>query len=81
MTLKQLTRINLIKEIQDEMVDFYDIKVNETIVKQFLVEQIDDRKLDDPDWDGNFVFDTMEREDLVLFIKEMYEQIKNNLPE
>ena len=45
------------------------------------MEQIDDRKLDDPDWDGNFVFDTMEREDLVLFIKEMYEQIKNNLPE
>lgn len=76
-----MTRINLIKEIQDEMFDFYGRKVNETIVKQFLVEQIDDRKLDDPDWDGNFVFDTTEREDFILFIREMYEQIKNNLPE
>ena len=76
-----MTRINLIKEIQDEMFDFYGRKVNETIVKQFLVEQIDDRKLDDPDWDGNFVFDTTEREDFILFIREMYEQIKNKLPE
>jgi|TARA_R110002020_G_scaffold199986_1_gene402013 hypothetical protein len=76
-----MTRINLIKEIQDEMFDFYGRKVNETIVEQFLVEQIDDRKLDDPDWDGNFVFDTTEREDFILFIREMYEQIKNNLPE
>ena len=76
-----MTRINLIKEIQDEMFDFYGRKVNETIVEQFLVEQIDDRKLDDPDWDGNFVFDTTEREDFILFIREMYEQIKNSLPE
>lgn len=76
-----MTRINLIKEIQDEMFDFYGRKVNERIVEKFLVEQIDDRKLDDPDWDGNFVFDTTEREDFILFIREMYEQIKNNLPE
>ncbi len=65
-----MTRINLIKEIQDEMFDFYDMKVNETIVEQFLVEQIDDRKLDDPDWDGNFVFDTTEREDLYMFVSD-----------
>ena len=67
-----MTRINLIKEIQDEMFDFYGRKVNETIVKQFLVEQIDDRKLDDPDWDGNFVFDTTEREDLYMFVSDDY---------
>ncbi len=67
-----MTRINLIKEIQDEMFDFYDMKVNETIVEQFLVEQIDDRKLDDPDWDGNFVFDTTEREDLYMFVDDSY---------
>ena len=76
-----MTRINLIKEIQDEMFDFYDTKVNENLVEKFLVEQIDDRKLDDPDWDGNFVFDTTEREDFILFVREMYEQVKNNLPE
>ncbi len=72
MTLKQLTRINLIKEIQNEMFDFYDMKVNKTIVEQFLVEQIDDRKLDDPDWDGDFVFDTTEREDLYMFVSDDY---------
>ena len=65
-----MTRSNLIKEIQNEMFDFYDMKVNETIVEQFLVEQIDDRKLDDPDWDGNFVFDTTEREDLYMFVSD-----------
>ena len=67
-----MTRINLIKEIQDEMFDFYDMKVSETIIEQFLVEQIDDRKLDDPDWDGNFVFDTTEREDLYMFVNDSY---------
>ena len=67
-----MTRSNLIKEIQDEMFDFYDMKVSETIVEQFLVEQIDDRKLDDPDWDGNFVFDTTEREDLYMFVNDSY---------
>ncbi len=67
-----MTRINLIKEIQDEMFDFYDMKVSETIIEQFLVEQIDDRKLDDPDWDGNFVFDTTEREDLYMFVSDDY---------
>lgn len=67
-----MTRSNLIKEIQDEMFDFYDMKVSETIIEQFLVEQIDDRKLDDPDWDGNFVFDTTEREDLYMFVNDSY---------
>ena len=67
-----MTRSNLIKEIQDEMFDFYDMKVSETIIEQFLVEQIDDRKLDDPDWDGNFVFDTTEREDLYMFVNDTY---------
>ncbi len=67
-----MTRINLIKEIQDEMFDFYDMKVSENIIEQFLVEQIDDRKLDDPDWDGNFVFDTTEREDLYMFVSDDY---------
>lgn len=67
-----MTRSNLIKEIQDEMFDFYDMKVSETIVEQFLVEQIDDRKLDDPDWDGEFVFDTTEREDLYMFVNDDY---------
>ena len=67
-----MTRSNLIKEIQDEMFDFYDMKVSETIIEQFLVEQIDDRKLDDPDWDGNFVFDTTEREDLYMFVSDDY---------
>jgi len=67
-----MTRNNLIKEIQDEMFDFYDMKVSETIIEQFLVEQIDDRKLDDPDWDGNFVFDTTEREDLYMFVSDDY---------
>ncbi len=65
-----MTRINLIKEIQNEMFDFYDILIDKTIVEQFLVEQIDDRKLDDPDWDGNFVFDTTEREDLYMFVSD-----------
>ena len=54
------------------MFDFYDMKVSETIIEQFLVEQIDDRKLDDPDWDGNFVFDTTEREDLYMFVSDDY---------
>lgn len=67
-----MTRSNLIKEIQDEMFDFYDMKVSETIIEQFLVEQIDDRKLDDPDWDGKFVFDTTEREDLYMFVNDAY---------
>ncbi len=67
-----MTRINLIKEIQNEMFDFYDILIDKTIVEQFLVEQIDDRKLDDPDWDGNFVFDTTEREDLYMFVSDDY---------
>ena len=67
-----MTRINLIKEIQNEMFDFYDMKVSKTIIEQFLVEQIDDRKLDDPDWDGDFVFDTTEREDLYMFVNDDY---------
>jgi hypothetical protein len=67
-----MTRINLIKEIQNEMFDFYDMKVSKTIIEQFLVEQIDDRKLDDPDWDGDFVFDTTEREDLYMFVSDDY---------
>jgi hypothetical protein len=67
-----MTRINLIKEIQNEMFDFYDMKVSKTIIEQFLVEQIDDRKLDDPDWDGDFVFDTTEREDLYMFVDDSY---------
>jgi hypothetical protein len=54
--------------IKDEMKDFYDLMVSDDDVKDWLQSYHYDRIEDDPDYDGNFVFDTSEREDFYHYL-------------
>jgi len=61
----------LIEEIQNTMMDFYGLDVSEEVIKDFIQLYHYDRIEDDPDYDGNFCFDTGEREDLVYYLEEL----------
>jgi hypothetical protein len=57
-----------IQAIKDEMKDFYDLVVSDDDVNNWLQSYHYDRIEDDPDYDGNFVFDTGEREDFYHYL-------------
>jgi hypothetical protein len=59
-----------IQDIKDEMKDFYSLDVSNSDVKDWLQSYHYDRIEDDPDYDGDFVFDTTEREDFFLYLKD-----------
>jgi hypothetical protein len=61
--------INL-QEIQDEMKQFYDVTVTEEVIEEWIGWYHYDRIEDDEDYDGIFCFDTSEREDLYIHLKE-----------
>jgi hypothetical protein len=61
----------VIQEIQEEMFRFYNLNVGPNVIKQFLKMYHFDRIEEDPDYDGDFVFDTGEREDLMYYLEEL----------
>jgi hypothetical protein len=61
--------INL-QEIKDEMKQFYDLTVTEEVIEEWIGWYHYDRIEDDEDYDGIFCFDTSEREDLYIHLKE-----------
>ena len=61
-----------IEEIKDDMKSFYDIDVTDTQIKDWLKSYHYDRIEDDPDYDGNFFFDTEEREDFFYYLEDQY---------
>ena len=62
---------DVIQEIQDEMFRFYNLNVGPNVIKQFLKMYHFDRIEEDPDYDGDFCFDTTEREDLMYYLEEL----------
>jgi hypothetical protein len=52
-----------VKAIKDEMNNFYGLNISDEDVNDWLEVYHYDRLEDDPDYDGNFEFDTAERED------------------
>jgi len=62
---------DVIQEIQDEMLRFYNLNVGPNVIKQFLKMYHFDRIEEDPDYDGDFYFDTTEREDLMYYLEEL----------
>jgi hypothetical protein len=61
----------VIQEIQEEMFRFYNLNVGPNVIKQFLKMYHFDRIEEDPDYDGDFCFDTTEREDLMYYLEEL----------
>jgi hypothetical protein len=61
----------LILDIQTEMRELYNLLLTEDIIKDFLKFYHYDRIEDDPDYDGEFVFDTTEREDLLYYLEDI----------
>jgi hypothetical protein len=61
--------INL-QEIKDEMKQFYDVTVTKKVIEEWIGWYHYDRIEDDEDYDGIFCFDTSEREDLYIHLKE-----------
>jgi hypothetical protein len=61
----------LILDIQTEMREFYNLLLTEDTIKDFLKFYHYDRIEDDPDYDGVFVFDTTEREDLLYYLEDI----------
>ena len=62
---------DVIQEIQDEIFRFYNLNVGPNVIKQFLKMYHFDRIEEDPDYDGDFCFDTTEREDLMYYLEEL----------
>jgi hypothetical protein len=54
---------DLINEIKTEMLDFYNINVNEEVIKNFVLYYFKYKR--------NIVFDTTEREDLLYYLEEL----------
>lgn len=61
----------LILDIQTEMRELYNLFLTEDTIKDFLKFYHYDRIEDDPDYDGVFVFDTTEREDLLYYLEDI----------
>jgi hypothetical protein len=61
----------LILDIQTEMKELYNLLLTEDTIKDFIKVYHYDRIEDDPDYDGYFVFDTTEREDLLYYLEEL----------
>jgi hypothetical protein len=59
-----------IQDIKDEMKDFYSLEVSDEDVSNWLELYHYDRIEDDPDYDGDFVFDTGEREDFYIYLQD-----------
>jgi hypothetical protein len=59
-----------IQDIKDEMKDFYSLDVSDDDVNDWLEVYHYDRIEDDPDYDGDFVFDTGEREDFYIYLQD-----------
>jgi hypothetical protein len=59
-----------IQDIKDEMKDFYSLEVSDEDVNNWLELYHYDRIEDDPDYDGDFVFDTGEREDFYIYLQD-----------
>jgi hypothetical protein len=59
-----------VQDIIDEMKSFYNITVSDEVVNDWLQVYHYDRMEDDEDYDGEFVFDTGEREDFLLYLKD-----------
>jgi hypothetical protein len=59
-----------IPAIKREMQDFYGIDISEEDISDWLQSYHYDRIEDDEDYDGEFVFDTGEREDLYTHLED-----------
>jgi hypothetical protein len=59
-----------VEDIKNEMKEFYNITVSDENVNEWLQMYHYDRIEDDEDYDGEFVFDTSEREDFYLHLEE-----------
>jgi hypothetical protein len=59
-----------VKGIIEEMEDFYGLKVSEEEVLDWLEFYHFDRIEEDPGYDGNFLFETSEREDFYIYLVE-----------
>lgn len=59
-----------VRAIKKEMDSFYGIDVSEEDIKDWLESYHFDRIEDDEDYDGEFVFDTGEREDLYMYLED-----------
>ena len=59
-----------VEDIKNEMKEFYDVIVSDEDVNEWLQMYHYDRIENDEDYDGEFVFDTSEREDFYLYLEE-----------
>jgi hypothetical protein len=59
-----------VRAIKKEMDEFYGIDVSEEDIIDWLESYHFDRIEDDEDYDGEFVFDTGEREDLYMHLED-----------
>jgi hypothetical protein len=65
---------NLVEKIKDEVLDFYEVEVEDQVVEDFVGWYYMDRGNEgfEPfDEDGNPIFDTTEREDFMLYLEEL----------
>ena len=66
---------NLVEEIKTEVFDFYSVRVNDDVVKEFIEYYYDDEETEDDYYkpftdEGIPVFDTAEREDFMIYLEE-----------
>jgi hypothetical protein len=66
---------DLIETIKTEVFDFYDVKVEDDVIKEFIEWYYNDEETDEDYYkpftdDGNPVFDTTEREDFMIYLEE-----------
>ena len=59
-----------VRVIKKEMDEFYGVDVSEEDINDWLKSYHFDRIEDDEDYDGEFVFDTGEREDLYIHLED-----------
>lgn len=61
--------INVV-DIKEEMYNFFGINVSEEDINKWIKMYHYDRIEDDEDYDGEFCFDTGEREDLYIYLEQ-----------
>ena len=65
---------NLVDEIKDEILGFYETEVEDKVVEDFIgwyYMNRDNEGFEPFDEDGNPIFDTSEREDFMLYLEEL----------
>lgn len=65
---------DLVNTIKDEIYDFYDVKVNDEVVVDFIEWYYlneDNKEFKPFDDEGIPVFDTSEREDFMLYLEDL----------